>query len=339
MSCLDTIEGTTYRIYGINLASDHHFVNRLGKGRGAPDLIFNFVEEPISQADYPKIIFSSDSKMEGKQKGLIALFGGEGRLLVRFSGMMEYEITPKRITAHVFDPEYQYLAELHLLSEVLSLWLEMNGIVALHASAVTAKDHAVAFLSSKKGGKSSLAAQFVKSGHKLLTDDILPVEKRDGLFIGRPGYPQMRMWPDQAEHFLGGCQDLELIHPHASKRRIPIGADVAGSIGFGEFSSMDAPLSAIYLPERRDDIQSIQISAMPPSLALIEMIRNSFTARIAELLGWSGKRMIFLSGLAASVPMRRLAFPNGNDHLTSVRDAILADLEQLAHEGEIGINK
>jgi len=78
---------------------------------------------------------------------------------------------------------------------------------------------------------------------------------------------------------------------------------------------------------------------VPPSLALIEMIRNSFTARIAELLGWSGKRMIFLSGLAASVPMRRLAFPNGNDHLTSVRDAILVDLELLAHEGEIGNNK
>ncbi|RQW79432.1 MAG: hypothetical protein EHM14_08760, partial [Methanothrix sp.] len=147
-------EGATYRIYGINLASDHHFINRLGKGRGLPDLIFNFAEEPLSQtfqAAYPNPIFCSDSETEGKQKGLISIFGGDGgdcRLIVRFSGIMEYEITAKKITAHVFDPNYLYLAELHFLGKVLSLWLEINGVVALHASAVIVKDRAVAFLSS-----------------------------------------------------------------------------------------------------------------------------------------------------------------------------------------------
>ena len=103
--------------------------------------------------------------------------------------------------------------EIRLLGPVFSFWLELQGIPVLHASAVLVEGQAVAFLSSNYGGKTSLAATLMQAGHPLLTDDFLPVERGDGLYLGRPGYPTMRMWPEEAEHFLGSYEDLGLVHP------------------------------------------------------------------------------------------------------------------------------
>ncbi len=57
---------------------------------------------------------------------------------------------------------------------------------------------------TEPSGKSSLAASFMQNGHPLLTGDILPLEQNtDGAFFARPGYPIMRMWPEEALRFLG----------------------------------------------------------------------------------------------------------------------------------------
>ena len=57
----------------------------------------------------------------------------------------------------------------------------------------------------------------------------------------------MRMWPDEAQHFLGHYRDLEIVHPQLDKRRV-----VVGSEGFGTFCAEARPLACIYIPERRD---------------------------------------------------------------------------------------
>jgi hypothetical protein len=38
----------------------------------------------------------------------------------------------------------------------------------------------------------------MQSGFQLLTDDALPLTLGDNAFIGQPGYPEMRLWPDLA---------------------------------------------------------------------------------------------------------------------------------------------
>ncbi len=147
------------------------------------------------------------------------------------------------------------------LGDVLSYWLERQGIRALHAAAVVANGRAAAFLSSNYGGKSSLAAAMMQVGCPLLTDDILPVEETGGIFIGRPGYPTMRMWPDEAAYFLGSYEHLPLVHPELSKRRVFVGPD-----GFGSFCETSQALSCIYLPERRDDLDpTCTISSIRPA--------------------------------------------------------------------------
>ena len=248
---------------------------------------------------------------------------------------------------HLLNPAAIHLIEIIFLGEVLSFWLERQGIPALHASAVLIGGRAVAFLSSNQGGKSGLAATLMQSGHPLLTDDILPVEEHNGVFLGRPGYPTMRMWPDEAAYFLGAYEHLPLVHPELSKRRVPVGGD-----GFGSFCDTSQPLACIYLPERRDasgasttsEISAVghpgrhpsqpdgavpntdvEILPVSPRDAVIELIRHSFSAHQVEAAGLAPQRLNFFARLAQKVPMRRLIYPASFEHLPRVREAILGD--------------
>lgn len=166
----------------------------------------------------------------------------------------------------------------------------------------------------------------MQAGYPLLTDDILPVVRQEETFLGRPGYPNMRMWPEQSDYFLGLNQNLGIIHPKLSKRYVPVGAG-----GFGTFSNRPQPLACFYLPQqRRNDPgksePQIEITPIPPSAAVMELVRHSFTCHILEALGWQSQRLDFFAQLVQHVPVRRITYPSGFHHLPRVREAILEDL-------------
>ncbi|MBI3799732.1 MAG: hypothetical protein HY268_22515 [Deltaproteobacteria bacterium] len=146
----------------------------------------------------------------------------------------------------------------------------------LHASAVMTSAGAVAFVALSQGGKSALAAALMVAGHSLLSDDMLPVAADGGRFLAYPGYPQMRMWPEQAQHFVGDYQALELVHPNFTKRRVPI-----GPAGWGTFCTFPQPLSALYLLDRRSPAEygiTIKIAAVSLAQALFTLVGHSFAA-------------------------------------------------------------
>ena len=63
---------------------------------------------------------------------------------------------------------------------------------------IVVNGRAVAFLGASTYGKSSLAACFIAAGHRLLTDDTLRLEERDGQWIAYPGPPRLRLLPKVA---------------------------------------------------------------------------------------------------------------------------------------------
>jgi hypothetical protein len=64
-----------------------------------------------------------------------------------FPGMADFYCFKDRIICHLLDPACSELIEIFFLGEVLSFWLERQGVPALHASAVVAGEQAV-----EKGG-------------------------------------------------------------------------------------------------------------------------------------------------------------------------------------------
>jgi hypothetical protein len=322
-------EWPRYQIFGIKMASDYAFANRLDRASGVPDIAFCCIDKPSAAVDLDwhnlRPTYASQ-RFADNGESRVSIYRPKECDVIHFAEIADFYLWPDGIISHLLDPSYRYLVEIRLLGEVFSIWLELHGMPALHASAIVKNSNggkAAAFLSTNKGGKSVLAATLMQEGHSLLTDDILAVEERGSNFLGRPGYPQMRMWPSEAEHFLGHYQDLEIVHPRYSKRRVPVGPD-----GLGSFHGDAAPLAILYLPHRLQSPTDIEIEPISPKNAVIELIRNSFSARIVEALGLSMLRMSFFSRLAMRVPMRRLVYPSGFQHLPKVREAIIADLDE-----------
>jgi hypothetical protein len=240
----------------------------------------------------------------------------EGCEVLCFPGVADFYLLPGRIDCHLLAPEHEHLVEIRLLGPVFSYWLERRGLPTLHASAVDAGGRVVAFLSSHGGGKTGLAAAMMRAGCPLLTDDVLPLEERERIFLGRPGYPQMRMWPDEADWFLGGSEDLALVHPAFSKRRVPVGPD-----GFGAFQGSTLPLACLYIPERRTD-GPVEIRDVPPREAFLELVRHSFSPHLVQAAGLQERRADLFARLVGQIPVRRLLYPSGFERLPEVVEGL-----------------
>ena len=314
----------THSVFGVTLASDFEFKNRLRAGTPPAELHFGRIPEALTTTEGLEPVYSSHSENRPGESSCYFFRLGEMDLL-RFTRVADYYVGDRRIDVHLRDPAYEHMVEIQFLGSIFSFWLERLGIPALHGSAVAVNGHAIAFLSSNRGGKTALAAAMMQRGYPLLTDDILPVEQRGGDFHGRSAYPQMRMWPDEAAHFLGRWQDLEIVHPAYSKRRVAVGGE-----GLGSFCGVSRPLACLYLPRRRraaESSESVEIRPLAPRDAVIELVRHSFSPYIVEAAGWQVRRFDFFARLAARVPMRLISYPTGFHHLPAVCDEISKDLE------------
>jgi hypothetical protein len=245
---------------------------------------------------------------------------------MHYAGIADFYLYDRVIICHILDQSQQDLAALHILPAVISIWMEMKDrFVSMHASAVVVDQQAIAFLGHSRHGKSTLAATFTQAGYPLLTDDILLVEDIEGEFKARPGYPFMRLWPDEAKLFTGVYEEFEPIQKGYDKRRVPIGYQ-----HFGKFIDRATPLGCIYLAQRRnsdEESESIHITLLPPRQAVIDLIRFAYSSRLSEALGRNDTRLDFFARLAGQVHVRRLSFPSGHKHLPAVLSALLADLQ------------
>ncbi|MDQ3509400.1 MAG: hypothetical protein M3494_15555 [Actinomycetota bacterium] len=314
-----------YGLFGVTLASGFPFKSNLPEASGEPDVVFEVSGAAPVEDGGLELVYAAEPYFEDG-RSLTYVYRGEGCHLLRFTEVADYYLWDDRIVCHLLEAKYEYIVEIYLLGHAFSLWLELRGMPALHAAAVVSGGGAAVFLATNEGGKSSLATSLMLAGCPLLTDDILPIEERDGEgIVARPGYPSMRMWPEQAGHFLGEWEDLEIVHPWYSKRRVPVGD------GFGEFHGRAAPVSRFYLPERRDPGkwgEGVEISDVPPGEALMALLSESFIPQTAEALGFQRRRMEILASLVRGTPVRRVSYPEGYDRLPKVRDRILEDLEE-----------
>ncbi|WP_162891492.1 hypothetical protein [Salinibacter ruber] len=302
-------------VYGISVATDLDLIPHLPPRSGAPDLHVVAAEGPAELANQDP--FYSSPTRDPDSVPAIRLYRAEGRFVARFVDAATFSIGPERIEYLLHDDTYAYALELWLLGTVLAFWLEWQGVPALHASAVALGNGAVGVLASKQGGKTTLAMSLLQQGHPLLTDDLLPLGVEGDAIRGRPGYPQMRMWPPHARHFVDNPHALRRAHPYTDKRRVPVGPD-----GLGTFCDDVRPLQALYLPERTDKA-SIQIQPVAPTEALKAALRHSFLPQLVEAAGWQAYRLNALSQLVEQIPVRRLTYPEGIEHLPRVADAIL----------------
>lgn len=306
-----------YQIYGVATQCSAPLSSNIPLTDAPPQLRVERRSAPFSQRFWAQMTDLSESGADEWSDRLYRGLDGR-RHVLRFKDVVDFCCDSDTISYHLSAPGRGYAVELWLLGTVFTLWNELRGVPALHTAAVAVDDHAVGFLASNKGGKSSLAAAFMQAGYPLLTDDVLMVEQTESHVVGQPSYPQMRMWPDQARHFLGSEEELPLVVPHLSKCRVPVGPG-----GFGTFRGESAPISHLFLPMRSPDVSEVELERLSPQETLIELLRHSFLPNTVVRLGLAERRLPILMALAQQVQLYRMRYPTGVEFLPGIVDTIL----------------
>lgn len=298
-------------LFGCTVATRFHF-NVLGTAESkVTDLTLEVSQQPVLPQQ-SSLLYSSPFRNPNGESTTYLFRSGLQEAL-RFTGAGDFLIREDKIDCYLAESRLD-LAELRFLGPVLSYWFERRGLPTLHASAVAVNGRAVAFLSRQGGGKSGLAAAMVQAGFPLLTDDLSVLEEREEEWEVRPSYPEMRMWPDEAAHFVGPPESLPLVQADSEKRRV-----VVGNGGFGSFLDASTPLACIYLASRRPEGDGdVEVLPVSRSEALIELVRHSFSPRLVEAAGLQPARLDRLARLVRAVPVRRLVYPSGFDRLPEV---------------------
>jgi len=317
-------KGKLWRLFGLNLLTDFPFSSKLLPGTSPHDLSFTCVASapPAETLRHLPPAYTSPHKT-AIGESIAHLYRLAHCDLLSITGMADYVIGPDAITCYPVTDHASQIEAL-FLGPVMSVWLELQGILTLHASTIVSEGKAVGFLSHSGSGKSTLTAALLETGCALLTDDILAVEERDGIVIGRPSYPQIRLWPDEATRFLGDPQTLDRVHPASPKRRVPVGEN-----GFGSYHDSPLPVVRLYVPTLCDPATGtvdVEIDPLAPRDAIIEIVRHSFSARIVRALGLEAQRLDTIAQIAQQIRVCRLTYPSGLEHLPRVRDAILEDI-------------
>jgi hypothetical protein len=308
-------------LFGIIVGTSFPFTVPVATCNGPHDLTFEAASHPLLAGAPPQTALLYESVAGGADgTRLTCLYRLDGRDTFRFFEAGDFLVDSDRIEADLWRARLD-LAELRFLGPVLSYWFERQGLPTLHASAVAAGGHAIAFVSRHGGGKSGLAAAMVQAGCALVTDDLLVLENREDRWEARPSYPEMRMWPDEATVFVGSFEGLPQVQSDSEKRRVAVG----GSSGtFGSFQDASLPLACIYLASRRPEAEGgVEIQPVSRGEALIELVRHSFSPRLVEAAGLQPARLDRLSRLVRQVPVRRLSYPSGFERLPEVAEALL----------------
>lgn len=241
----------------------------------------------------------------------------EGYLL-RFPDLADFVVSSSGLMVEAYPvPGISEQTTNHLyLNQVLPLALSRQSKLVLHASAVEIENSAVAFMGESGWGKSTLAASFCTSGHRLLTDDGLLLEKDSRGYFVTPSHPSIRLWNDSRQALIPKNTPAAPTIDYTPKAQLLAGEEIA-------FCEKARPIHRLYFLGN-DKVENISIKPITGKGVLMGLVQNSFLLDIEEqeMLASHFKQ---LSILANTPIFYRLNYPRLYEALPEVREAILGN--------------
>jgi hypothetical protein len=304
-----------YNLYGFRLQSQMQLA--------CPQL-----QTPASRPDIELVEYSGSDLRQACQHGGTLMEAGDyyqftqlhdGSLHLHWRDLFEFLISSdgSRIGWRNLDGTPRESLQEHLLGQVLSFAMLMQGIEPLHATAVVVGRGAVAFLGDSGYGKSSLGVSFVRENYPLLTDDVLVLEQRGEDLLAYPGMPRIKLFPEMCGSMFQGCEGTPM---NGWTRK----AIFALSAQQHQVSAI--PLRILYVlspPSNRPP--RVTLRRMSERKAFLSVLKNTFND---ILLGPTRlkRQFQFAARVAAQVPVKSLSYPRTLSALPAVVDAILSDL-------------
>ena len=252
------------------------------------------------------------------------VFDPSGEIHVGWPNLFEFLISNDGTKISVTSKSRVSLETLraYLLGQVLSFALVRQGIEPLHGTVIVTDHGAVLLMGDSTYGKSSLAAAFLKMGYQLLTDDLVVLQPKSGLFVVLPGVPRIKLFPDAAQRFVGGIGRAKRLHPNSDKLVIALGPK--------KICQLPTPLRAIFVlaePSKSGKASRITIRRLSQRRAFAATVSNTFNSKITDR-DRLRRQFEMATRVVSEVPVKALCYPRGFDFLPAVCNAILADVDQ-----------
>ncbi|MBN1428627.1 MAG: hypothetical protein JXB07_09580 [Anaerolineae bacterium] len=181
-----------------------------------------------------------------------------------------------------------------LLGPALSIALAVKGVFCLHASALLAGNHVVAFLGHSGAGKSTLAAYLASNIEEwqYIADDVLPITAGTGGPVALPRFPQLK---------LPASQQIRANMPN----RLPLGS--------------------IYLLEASTESTCPTIEKQNRHAATTTLIRHTVATSLFDdrLLA---SHLDLCAGIAGHIPVRRIIYPHNKEKLPEIAQMLTTDI-------------
>jgi hypothetical protein len=252
----------------------------------------------------------------------IRVYEGSGGIRYWARGIGAFWIAPDgtRVLYRLEDPVRPLDVEQILTGPVLGLALQQQGDLLLHAGAVVVDGAAAAFAAPHGWGKSTLTASFVRAGHAMLTDDILPLSWCGTGVVVHPSVPRIKLWEDSLGAFGEDEGDHRPVLSWLDKRRVEVGS------GWGSVAAERVPLASLYLLAPHADAGApIEIAALEPADAALQLVANMYMAEMSR--GERAARSLTAAARLASIArVRRLSYCRTYENLSAIRAAVIADM-------------
>ena len=314
-----------YSCYGLTLTSNVPLPNisDCDGMYGGPLVAVSLREEALFQPPAAEPWYVSDHREQRGDPALQVWQQGDEYHLIYWDGAA-FTISCSAVRGCWFGPGTFENTVSYLLGPVLALVLRLQGVMCLHASGVCDGEGAVVFVGPPEAGKSSIAAAFVRSGWKLLADDLVPVSRRQG-WSASSGYPGLRLWAESAAIMYG------------KEARFPRSSPTWGKYlvehrrGFAEG---ETPLRAIFILEPRGDSSAIA-TQIGGTAAVMRLVENTYLNYL-PCPKFRRQSLETIAEIAQEIPVLKITLLDRLDQLIDAVAYITEQLEGLADWRTVG---
>ena len=240
-------------------------------------------------------------------------------LLLRVADVARYLIREGREILIDREPHAtDHDVRVYLLGTCIGALLHQRGLLVLHASGVMTDRGCLLFTGESGTGKSTLLAEFLRRGHKMVVDDVcaLRFDSADRPIV-LPSYPRTRLWADAADRFAIDTSRLERTRPSWDKFERQISE---------QFWDHAEPVSHVFHLTAPGASDQVTLQRLEPTEAFSTLVDNTYRGVLLDGMDLRSSHFDLASRAARSIDVIRVMRPANSDTVEEMATRILASV-------------
>jgi hypothetical protein len=241
-------------------------------------------------------------------------FATASQYFLHINGIARYLVTNGREI--VVSPDTGALpldVRAYLLGTIFTVLCQQRGLLPLHASAVSTRAGAVAFLARSGQGKSSLAAHLAQRGFRVLSDDVClidPTPAEEVMVI--PAAPWLKLWRNSLQQLGEQAEGLQRVFSEDDKYRLPLSSGLAPE-----------PIRKLIFLENTEESSTATRMEDVSAVEAIPLLMNlTHQAYLLQATGQRRNSFLLCGRVSSQARACRLIRPWGLTHLQSTLDML-----------------